>query len=140
MAETINHARVIGLFLLTSIYGHHVFDVNQETSMNVYKRVIQIAATLSITFLVAAFAHAQGLSAATGSTDIYTFNFQKAYPSTGVPASVKGGSIGTGSTDIWATNFQKTFATQDSAPKSPTAAGYAGSTDIYSTNFQRAYM
>ena len=140
MAETVNHARVIGLVLLTSICGHHVFDSDQETSMNVHKSVIKIAATLSISLLAAAFAHAQGLSAATGSTDIYTVDFQRAYPSASMPALVKGGSIVTESTDIWATDFQKLLATQDSIRNSPTAAAYSGSTDIYTTNFQRSYM
>jgi len=105
--------------------------------MNVDKSVTKIAATLSVSLMAATFAHAQGLSTATGSTDIYTFNFQKAYPSAGVTA-VKGGSIGAGSTDIWATNFQRIFATQDSVLNSPTATAYTGSTDIYTTNFQRS--
>ena len=108
--------------------------------MNVHKSVTKIAVTLSINLLAAAFAHAHGLSAATGSTDIYTVNFQKAYPSAGVTAPVKGGSIDTGSTDIWATNFQKVFATQDSVPNSPAVAAYKGSTDIYTTNFQRSSL
>jgi hypothetical protein len=123
-----------------AIYGHHVFDNKQETLMNVHNSVAKIAATLSINLLATAFAHAQGLSTATGSTDIYTFNFQKAYPSTGVTAPVKGGSIDTGSTDIWATNFQKIFATQDSVANSPAVAAYSGSTDIYTTNFQRSSL
>jgi len=108
--------------------------------MNVHRSVTKTAATLSISLLAASVAYAQGLSTATGSTDIYTFNFQKAYPSAGVITPVKGGSIGTGSTDIWATNFQKISATQDSVPNSPTAAAYTGSTDIYTTNFQRSSL
>jgi hypothetical protein len=122
-----------------AIYGYHVFDSNQETLMSVHKSVTKIAATLSINLLAAAFAQAQSLSAATGSTDIYTVNFQKAYPSAGVTAPAKGGSD-TGSTDIWATNFQKVFATQDSVPNSPAVAAYKGSTDIYTTNFQRSSL
>jgi hypothetical protein len=123
-----------------AVYEHRAFDSNQEILMNVHKSVTKTAATLSIGLLAAIVAHAQGLSTATGSTDIYTFNFQNAYRPAGVITPVEGGSIGTGSTDIWVTNFQKIFATQDSVPNSPTAAAYTGSTDIYTTNFQRSFL
>lgn len=108
--------------------------------MSVCRSVTKIAAALSLGLLASGFADAQGLSTQAGSTDIYGLDFQEAYASAGLTASVKGEPIGTGSTDIWTTNFQKVFATKDSVPNPLTAAAYKGSTDIYTTNFQRASL
>jgi hypothetical protein len=108
--------------------------------MNVHKSVTKIAGALSLCLLATGFAHAQGLSAPTGSTDIYGPNFQKAYASASVTAPVKGEPTGTGSTDMWTIDFQKVFATKDSVPNSLTATAYTGSTDMYTTNFQRASL
>jgi hypothetical protein len=47
---------------------------------------------------------------------------------------------GTGSTDIYTTDFQKTFATDNSVHQTPDVAGYKGTTDIWTTDFQKAFM
>jgi hypothetical protein len=108
--------------------------------MNAYKHVTKIAAAMSLGLLAGSFAHAHDSIAATGSTDIYSTNFQETYPSGNVIVQPKGGPIDSGSTDIWGTDFQNVFATKNSVGKSPAAETGTGSTDIYFTNFQRTSL
>jgi hypothetical protein len=46
----------------------------------------------------------------------------------------------TGSTDIWTTDFQKKFTTFNSVPETRDAAPYKASVDIWSMDFQKVFM
>jgi len=106
--------------------------------MTTFKTIGNAAAACSLMLLAAGFAHAQGPIASTGSTDIYTTDFQKKFPTVSVVSREPGTPAGTGSTDIWTTNFQS--ATDGSVRATSSVASYRGSIDIWSTNFQRMPM
>ena len=105
--------------------------------MTTFKTIGNAAAACSLMLLAAGFAHAQGPIASTGSTDIYTTDFQKKFPTVSVVSREPRTPAGTGSTDIWTTNFQSAFATDGSVRATSDVAGYRGSIDIWTTNFQR---
>jgi len=101
--------------------------------MKATNRLTGIALVLGLSAASVAFAQNPG------STDIYTTNFQKAYPSSDVMVSPKATSVHAGSTDIYATNFQKVYPSRSTAITELGTQAEAGSTDIYFTDFQRRY-
>jgi hypothetical protein len=108
--------------------------------MIAFKTIGKEAAILSLTLMAATVAHAQGLTTTTGSTDMYTINFQQAFASGRVILGDPGAPVGTGSTDIYGTDFQRAFATDSSVKEPRDTAAYRGSTDIYSTDFQNSFL
>jgi hypothetical protein len=105
--------------------------------MSTFKTLSAAAAFCGLALTAAFPAHAQG--ATTGSTDIYSTDFQKVFQ------TVRAGSqapaaAGTGSTDIYATDFQRVFGTQESTTRAQQTAAASGSTDIYTTDFQKASL
>jgi hypothetical protein len=100
-------------------------------------KTIGKAAVCGLTLMAATLAYAQG---STGSTDIYTTNFQEVFPSErSAPQESSAGAV-TASTDIYTTDFQKAFATDKSTNRVRDTAAYKGSTDIYSTDFPKSFM
>jgi len=108
--------------------------------MTTFKTISRAAAAYSLTLLAASFAHAQGPTTTTGSTDIYNTDFQKTFATGSVVYQEARATAGTGSTDIYTTDFQGTFATDRLAYPTPDVAGYKGSTDIWATDFQKTFM
>jgi len=108
--------------------------------MTTFKTIGRAAAACSLTLLAAGFAHAQSPIASTGSTDIYTTDFQTTFPTGSVVSREPGTPAGTGSIDLWTTNFQRVFATDGSVRAASDVADYHGSIDIWTTNFQRMSM
>lgn len=100
--------------------------------MNARQTIAIRFAALGLSLALTGLAHAQGT---TGSTDIYSTNFQAVYTSGAVRTDV----ATTGSTDIYRNSFAQSFATSPEVRIAPVVAK-AGSTDIYSTNFQNVYM
>lgn len=105
-----------------------------------FQNISRAVAACGLTLLAASFAHAQGPSVATGSTDIYTTDFQKAFATGSLSRPEPRTVADTGSTDIWTTDFQKTFATDKSVHETRDMARYKGSTDIWTTDFQKTFM
>jgi hypothetical protein len=101
--------------------------------MKATNHLTRIALVLGLSAAGVAFAQSPG------STDIYSTNFQKAYPNSDVMVSSKATSVHTGSTDIYATNFQKVYPSRSTASPALGTQAEAGSTDIYFTDFQRRY-
>ena len=108
--------------------------------MKTFKTITRTMAACGLTLMATSFAHAQGLTPATSSTDIYTTDFQKTF-ATGSAVQQKPAAVASiGSTDIWTTDFQRTFATDKSVHETADAAGDHGSTNIWTTDFQKAFM
>jgi hypothetical protein len=108
--------------------------------MIAFKTIGKRAAVLSLALMAAAVAHAQSSTTATGSTDIYTTNFQQAYATVDPVSGSPDAPVGTASTDIYRTDFQREFATNSSIKQARDTAAYAGSTDIYSNDFRKSFM
>ena len=106
--------------------------------MTTLKTVSAAAAVWSLTLMVAPLAHAQGSTAATGSTDIYSTNFQEKFATDGVTAREP--VAGISSTDIYSNDFSKAFPSAGSIHGVRDTAAYQGSTDIYSTDFQKGAL
>jgi hypothetical protein len=106
--------------------------------MTTLKTVSAAAAVWSLALMVAPLAHAQASTAATGSTDIYSTNFQEKFTTAGVTASEPSASIS--STDIYSSDFSKAFPSAGSIHGVQDTAAYHGSTDIYSTDFQKGAL
>ena len=108
--------------------------------MMTFKTIRRTMAACGLTLVAAGLAHAQGPTATTSSTDIYTTDFQKTF-ATGSAVQQKPAAVASiGSTDIWTTDFQRTFATDKSVHETADAAGDNGSTNIWTTDFQKAFM
>jgi hypothetical protein len=108
--------------------------------MTIFKSISKAAGACGLTLLAASFAYAQGPTAVTGSTDIYTTDFQKTFATGSEVPRQPSAQTGTGSTDIYRTDFQTVFATDKSTRGEPEMADYRGSTDIWTTNFQATFM
>ena len=89
---------------------------------------------LIIKYYVSWYCHCRVIS------DIYSTNFQEAYPKSEVMVASKVAPLVAGSTDIYATNFQKLYASRNTTSTGSATRAETGSTDIYFTNFQRRYM
>lgn len=108
--------------------------------MMTFRTINRAMAVYGLTLLAASFAHAQGPTAVTGSTDIYTTDFQKTFATGSEVLRQPSAQTGTGSTDIYRTDFQTVFATDKSTHGESKMADYGGSTDIWTTNFQATFM
>jgi hypothetical protein len=106
--------------------------------MTTLKTVSAAAAVWSLALMVAPLAYAQGSTAATGSTDIYSTNFQEKFATDGVTATEP--SASTRSTDIYSSDFRQAFASAGSTHGVQDTAAYQGSTDSYSTDFQKGAL
>jgi ABC-type phosphate transport system substrate-binding protein len=111
--------------------------------MTSLKTITRAAAALSLTLAAAGFAQAHGPASTSGSTDIYTTDFQKTFANAHAIGQAQAATAVAGSTDIWATDFQKTFGTHEATlatPATPERVVQTGSTDIYKNNFEMAFM
>jgi len=106
--------------------------------MTTLKTVSAAAAVWSLTLMLAPLAHAQGSTAATGSTDIYSTNFQEKFATDGVTAPEPNAS--TSSTDIYSSDFRKAFPSAGATHGVQDTAAYQGPTDIYSPDFQKGAL
>jgi hypothetical protein len=85
------------------------------------------------------FAHAQSPSSASASVDIYSTNFQLMFPSRKVVHRVQTEPLSGVSSDMWSVDYQKAYPSDRTPRVTPVAVpcqGYSGSLDIYFTDFQ----
>jgi hypothetical protein len=109
--------------------------------MTWFKTLSKTAAAFSLTLLAASFAHAQGPVPASGSTDIWSADFQKPVASgSAIHQAANRAPIHVGSTDLWGTDFQKVFGTHQGTHGTAGTTALTGSTDIYTGNFEKAFM
>jgi hypothetical protein len=108
--------------------------------MTSFKTIGKTAAALSLTVLAASFAYAQDSARESGSTDIWSTDFQKTLTTGNVVHNAQGSPTSVGSIDIWGTDFQKVLGTHQATRGTPDTTVVSGSIDIYTTDFEKAYM
>jgi len=101
-----------------------------------FKTITKTAAVLSLSVLSVGLAYGRGLTSTTGSLDIYTTDFQKAFATGSSVPQAQEGKVTTGSIDIYETDFQKAFVAGSRADKAASTVVITGSVDIYATNFR----